>query len=270
MGVVNVTPDSFSDGGSTSTTTPPSRTGSSCSRDGADLVDVGGESTRPGAAAGRRPRRSCAGCCRSCAAWRPTGAWSASTRCGRRSRRPRSRPAPRWSTTSAAGWPTRAWRAVVAEAGVPFVAMHWRGHSARHGRPGGLRRRRGRGARRAARPARRAWRRRRRPDQVVVDPGLGFAKRAEHNWALLARLDELVALGRPLLVGASRKGFLGRLLAGAATAPRPVAERDAATAAVTRAGRGTGAPGRSGCTRSARAATPSGWSPRSRSRRVGS
>ena len=53
------------------------------------------------------------------------------------------------------------------------------------------------------------------PEQLVLDPGLGFAKQAEHNWALLARLDELAALGRPLLVGASRKRFLGSLLAGA-------------------------------------------------------
>ena len=57
-----------------------------------------------------------------------------------------------------------------------------------------------------------------------MDPGLGFAKRAEHNWALLAHLDDLAALGRPVLVGASRKGFLGRLLAGADGSPRP-AER---------------------------------------------
>lgn len=70
------------------------------------------------------------------------------------------------------------------------------------------------------------------PDRVVLDPGLGFAKNAEHNWALLARLEELQALGRPVLVGASRKTFLGRLLATAPDAPRPMGERDDATAAV--------------------------------------
>jgi len=70
-------------------------------------------------------------------------------------------------------------------------------------------------------------------ERLVLDPGLGFAKNAEHNWALLARLDELHALGRPLLVGASRKRFLGSLLAGADGEPRPVAEREAATAATT-------------------------------------
>jgi dihydropteroate synthase len=70
------------------------------------------------------------------------------------------------------------------------------------------------------------------PECIVVDPGLGFAKTAEHNWALLARLEVLLGLGRPLLVGASRKSFLGALLADE-TGPRPTAGRDDATAAVT-------------------------------------
>jgi dihydropteroate synthase len=68
-------------------------------------------------------------------------------------------------------------------------------------------------------------------DQVIVDPGLGFAKKAAHNWALLAHLDALMSLGRPLLVGASRKSFLGTLLADPET--RPVDDRDDATAALT-------------------------------------
>ena len=71
------------------------------------------------------------------------------------------------------------------------------------------------------------------PAQLVLDPGLGFAKNAEHNWALLAGLDRLVALGLPVLVGASRKTFLGRLLAGPDGAVRPVEGREAATLAIT-------------------------------------
>jgi dihydropteroate synthase len=69
-------------------------------------------------------------------------------------------------------------------------------------------------------------------DRVVVDPGLGFSKDAEHDLALLAHLDRLHGLGRPLLVAASRKRFLGRVLAGSEGAPPPARERDAATAAV--------------------------------------
>jgi dihydropteroate synthase len=70
------------------------------------------------------------------------------------------------------------------------------------------------------------------PDRIVVDPGLGFSKEAEHDLVLLAHLDRLRALGHPLLVAASRKRFLGRVLAGPEGAPPPARERDAATAAV--------------------------------------
>jgi dihydropteroate synthase len=121
---------------------------------------------------------------------------------------------------------------VVADAGAPFVVMHWRGFleggnvkgvyadvltevvDELHARveavlEGGV----------AA-------------DRVIVDPGLGFSKGAEHDLALLARLDRLLALGHPLLVAASRKRFLGRVLAAPDGAPPPARERDAATAAV--------------------------------------
>jgi len=70
-------------------------------------------------------------------------------------------------------------------------------------------------------------------DQVVLDPGLGFAKTAEHNWQLLRALPLLTALRRPVLVGASRKSFLGALLTGPDGAPRPPAQRDAASTALT-------------------------------------
>jgi dihydropteroate synthase len=70
------------------------------------------------------------------------------------------------------------------------------------------------------------------PGRVVLDPGLGFAKTSEHNWALLRGIPALQALGRPVLVGASRKRFLGELLADD-RGPRPVTQRDAATDAIT-------------------------------------
>ena len=69
-------------------------------------------------------------------------------------------------------------------------------------------------------------------DRVVLDPGLGFAKGAAHNWSLLRHLDEIAALGYPLLVGASRKSFLGRLLASSDGVERPVDEREHATTAL--------------------------------------
>jgi dihydropteroate synthase len=68
--------------------------------------------------------------------------------------------------------------------------------------------------------------------QLIVDPGIGFAKNAEHNWELLRRIDELQALQLPVLIGASRKSFLGQLL-GDADRPRPPKERDDASVALT-------------------------------------
>jgi dihydropteroate synthase len=70
------------------------------------------------------------------------------------------------------------------------------------------------------------------PGKLIVDPGLGFAKTAQHNWALLKGLPQLVGIGMPVLVGASRKRFLGTLLSGADGQPRPPDERETATAVV--------------------------------------
>ncbi|CAM5256961.1 Dihydropteroate synthase OS=Streptomyces albaduncus OX=68172 GN=FHS32_005334 PE=3 SV=1 [Streptomyces griseoloalbus] len=126
---------------------------------------------------------------------------------------------------------------VVAAAGAPFVVMHWRGFLeggnvrgvsptwSTRGRRRALRARRGRpGGRGIA------------PDRVIVDPGLGFSKDAEHDLALLARRDRLLGLGHRLLVAASRKRFLGRVLAGSDAPPPPARERDAATAPSLRPG----------------------------------
>jgi dihydropteroate synthase len=68
---------------------------------------------------------------------------------------------------------------------------------------------------------------------VIIDPGLGFAKTAQHNWALLRALPEFVATGVPVLVGASRKRFLGALLEAPDGTPRPTDGRETATAVVT-------------------------------------
>lgn len=70
-------------------------------------------------------------------------------------------------------------------------------------------------------------------DQIILDPGIGFSKRAEHNWRLSARLGDLIALGYPVLFGASRKSYLGEILADDQGRPRPVDQRDAATLATT-------------------------------------
>ncbi|MFE3824957.1 dihydropteroate synthase [Streptomyces sp. NPDC059092] len=231
MGVINVTPDSFSDGGRWFDTTAAVKRGLDLVGAGADLVDVGGESTRPGA-----------------------------TRVDEDEELRRVVPVVRGLASEGVTVSVDTMRAVVAEqavaagaalvndvsggladpamvpavaaAGVPFVVMHWRGFSqAMNSRAvyadvvaevvaelrdrmdaviaGGIA-----------------------PERLVVDPGLGFAKQAGHDLELLAHLTELRALGRPLLVAASRKRFLGHVLAGGENSPPPARERDAATAAV--------------------------------------
>jgi dihydropteroate synthase len=70
------------------------------------------------------------------------------------------------------------------------------------------------------------------PEALVLDPGLGFAKHAEHDWALLNGLDSLLQLGFPVLIGASRKRFLGRLLSDVEGESRPAPGREDATAAI--------------------------------------
>ncbi|MFR9752553.1 dihydropteroate synthase [Nocardia sp. 004] len=232
LGVVNVTSDSFSDGGRYLALEAAIAHGVRLYEAGADLIDVGGESTRPGAV-------------------RVDAATEA------------ARVLPVIRGLAAAGVPTSVdtMRAVVAEAAieagvsvvndvsggradpdmarvvasarVPWILMHWRaGVDYRHTGPAdhyddvvaevlaeltvqadlavaaGVD-----------------------PSRLILDPGLGFAKNAEHNWALLGALPELVATGLPILIGASRKRFLGTLLADD-TGPRPPDGRETATATI--------------------------------------
>ncbi|WP_030040925.1 dihydropteroate synthase [Streptomyces resistomycificus] len=232
MGVVNVTPDSFSDGGLSFAADAAVAHGLALLEQGADIVDVGGESTRPGAA---RPPieeelRRVLPVVRELAA---TGAIvSVDTMRAEVAARALEAGA-RMVNDVSGGLADPAMLPLMARAGTPYVVMHWRGHSA------GMQanalydeivsdvldelRSRIEAALEAGVP----------PGCLIVDPGLGFAKAPEHNWELLGRLGEVSALGRPVLVGASRKSFLGRLLADRATGqPRPARQRDAATAAV--------------------------------------
>ncbi|MEU8349811.1 MULTISPECIES: dihydropteroate synthase [unclassified Streptomyces] len=231
MGVVNVTPDSFSDGGLWFDTGAAVKHGLELAAEGADLVDVGGESTRPGA-----PRVDEAEELRRVV---PVVRGLASEGVVVSVDTMRASVAEQAVAAGAAlvndvsgGLADPAMVPAVADAGVPFVVMHWRGFSEdMNSRAvyadvvgevvGELRQRMD--AVVAGGVA---------PERIVIDPGLGFAKGAEHDLALLARLDALRALGRPLLVAASRKRFLGRVLAGADGSPPPARERDAATAAV--------------------------------------
>jgi dihydropteroate synthase len=241
MGVLNVTPDSFSDGGRY---VHGGNTGAHVDLDGAlahalqmhaqgaQLVDVGGESTRPGAErvdAEIECRRVLPVIRALVAAGVPC-----SVDTYRASVAARALEAGALVVNDVSGGLGDADMArVVREAGCPWILMHWRGHSSDMQRlahyddvvddvRAELLARVDAAVAAGVEPSR-----------LVLDPGLGFAKTAAHNWALLARLDELVALGLPVLVGASRKSFLGSLLAAPDGQPRPVGQREDATVAVT-------------------------------------
>jgi len=231
MGVLNVTPDSFSDGGHYNQTDLAVARGLELVAQGADIVDVGGESTRPGA-----------------------------ERVTLEEEIARTIPVVKALSEQGIAVSIDTMRAEVAQAAVevgaviindvsggkadadmftylatvetPYVLMHWRGHSAEMDAMtdysdvsadvrtelddqvydvchSGVAR-----------------------DRIVLDPGIGFAKTSEQNWSVLAQLETLQDLGYPLLVGASRKKFLGELLA-ADGVTRPVDQRESATTAIT-------------------------------------
>jgi dihydropteroate synthase len=224
IGVLNVTPDSFSDGGRFPDAAAAIRAGVALHEEGADLVDVGGESTRPGAAP-VAPEEELQ---------RVLPVIRGLTAAGV----PVSIDTMHAETAEAAvqagavvindvsgGLADPGMYRVAATSGVLYIASHWRGPAeteivyddvvaevradlkARLAEMivSGLS-----------------------PDQVILDPGIGFAKRSKHNWALLGHLPQLATLGHPLVVGVSRKRFLGRLLA----ADAPMEQRDLPTAVV--------------------------------------
>lgn len=232
MGVVNVTPDSFSDGGRWFGTTAAVKRGLALVEAGADLVDVGGESTRPGAvrvAEDEELRRVVPVVRELVAEGVPV---SVDTMRASVARAAVDAGAVLVNDVSG-GLADPAMVPMVAAARVPFVVMHWRGFSADMN---------SRAVYRDVVGEVLAELRQRvdavvaggvDPERIVVDPGLGFAKTAEHDLALVAELARLDReLGRPVLVAASRKRFLGRVLADDEGAPPPARERDAATAAV--------------------------------------
>ena len=227
LGILNVTPDSFSDGGEFSSLERAVARGLALRDQGADVVDVGGESTRPGAgpvSADEEARRvipvirelADAGVSTSIDTMNASTALAAAA------------VGASIVNDVSGGLADPAMYRTVAELGLPYIAMHWRGPSAsmddmaRYGD--------------VVIDVRSELKTRLAemvvagidPEHIVLDPGLGFAKTAEHNWQLLGRLDELISLGHPILIGASRKRFLAPFAPDGA----PAAERDPASAAV--------------------------------------
>lgn len=231
MGILNVTPDSFSDGGRYLDRSHAIAHGVVMRDAGADLVDVGGESTRPGA----QRIDADTECERVLPVVREL------TAAGVRVSVDTTRSEVAAASVDAGavmindvsgGLADPRMAAVVAETRMPWVLMHWRGHSDTMQRLAGYEDVIGEVRSELVARVDHAVMAGVDPARIVLDPGLGFAKTAAHNWALLRRLDVLVDLGFPVLVGASRKRFLGELLASADGSPRRPPGRDVATAAV--------------------------------------
>jgi dihydropteroate synthase len=232
MGVLNVTPDSFSDGGRYLDLDAAVAHAHQMVDEGADLIDVGGESTRPGAIrvpAEEESRRVLPVICRLAEAgmvvsvdtYRAAVA-EAALAAGARIVN---------DVSGGLGDPDMA--RVVRDAGCPWILMHWRGHSRDMATLAHYRDVVADVRAELIGRVEDAVRVGVEVEQLVLDPGLGFAKRAEHNWALLAHCSALTELGLPVLIGSSRKSFLGSLLAASDGTPRPSGSREYATAALT-------------------------------------
>lgn len=232
MGILNVTPDSFSDGGRFLDRDGAVAHGVALYRAGADLVDIGGESTRPGAE--RVPPEIESQ--RVLPVIKDLVAEGVSvsidtTRAGVAEAAVAAGACVVNDVSGGLADPGMA--ATVAAAGVPWILMHWRGPSSRMNELARYRDVLADVRTELVARVDAALLAGVDPARLVLDPGLGFAKTAAHNWALLRGLDVLLELGFPVLVGASRKRFLGELLTGVDGDARPTPGRDAATAAIT-------------------------------------
>lgn len=231
MGVLNVTPDSFSDGGRYFDQATAIAHGLELIDSGADIIDVGGESTRPGAVRvdeAEELRRVV-----------PVVAELASAGARISVDTMRSRVAEAAIGAGAhiindvsAGLSDPSMLSVAADAAVPIVLMHWRGHLDRADATfhyddvvaeviAELRERVDEAVSVGIDPA-----------AIIVDPGLGFSKNAEHNWQILAGLDDFAVFDQRLLVAASRKRFIASLVSPGDPAQAHQEQKDQATAVI--------------------------------------
>jgi len=231
MGIINVTPDSFSDGGENAATESAVMRGIQMIREGVDIIDIGGESTRPGA-----PRISAEEeKARVLPVLRALSDYdtvlSIDTMRAEVAEEAIAAGASIVNDVSG-GLADSDMPRLIADVRVPYVVMHWRGFSdsmqklavyevtakeVRHELAERIEKLTKAGVE---------------IDQLILDPGLGFAKEPDHNWDVLQAIESFEKLKRPLLVGASRKRFLGTLL-NDGDRDRDVKEREAATIAVT-------------------------------------
>ena len=208
MGILNVTPDSFADGGKHFTFEQALTHGLEMIEEGVDIIDVGGESTRPGAerVSAEEEQRRVIPVIKALA---DKGVQISIDTMRASTARLAVEAGATIVNDVSGGAADPEMFTTVAELGCTYTLMHWRGHSkdmnsrAQYGDvvsevidevtiqlnkalEAGIKR-----------------------EKIVLDPGLGFAKDAEHNWEILNRIDEFVSLGYPVLIGHSRKRFIG-------------------------------------------------------------
>ncbi|WP_454086103.1 dihydropteroate synthase [Georgenia sp. Marseille-Q6866] len=231
MGVVNVTPDSFSDGGRWDRPDAALRHARELLAQGADLLDVGGESTRPGSER-VPPAAEIDRVLPVVTELAAQGAVVSVDTVHAETAEACLRAGAVVVNDVSGGLADPDILAVTARHGAWYVLGHWRGDPATMNERAVYDAVVSEVCTELAARVEVALGAGLDPELLVLDPGLGFAKDAGHNWQLLAHLDRLQALGYPVLVGASRKRFLGTLLAGDDGTPAPPLARDAATAAV--------------------------------------
>ena len=208
MGILNVTPDSFSDGGDFNSFEAAVAHGLAMIAEGADIIDIGGESTRPGAVRISEEEElarvipvikelSQHGAVISIDTMR-SGVARAAVAAGAT-----------YVNDVSGGLADPQMHQVVAELGTKYILMHWRGHSIEMNSKAiysdvveevkaELMDQEGKAIAAGIEK-----------EKIILDPGIGFAKESDHNWDLIHRITEIVDLGYPVLVGASRKRFLG-------------------------------------------------------------
>ena len=208
MGILNVTPDSFSDGGQFDSSIAAITRGLELVAEGADIIDVGGESTRPGAQRTSQ-EQELERTIPVVKALAEQGVVVSIDTMRTEVARAAVEAGATYINDVSGGIADEEMHRTAAELGVNYIVMHWRGHSLDMNTKATYSDVVAEVKAELSQQIEKALAAGITPEKLLIDPGLGFAKDADHNWELLKRIDEIVDLGYPVLIGASRKRFLG-------------------------------------------------------------